>query len=212
MGSVRSGKSVFISNVIHRWYGGGEPPHPHAAGSGKHAIFERIVYCSPTVEQDASLWHLHDHPAVAIVSGERLDKLDDLVGALVKSKMADAEQAREQWLIVLDDCLGLLRAGGFVTNFATRYRHARVSLLISCQQLRGLPPTIRANASCYSIWRSANGKERLKLEEEFGEAIPSFLDLYDEATRKPYHFLFVDLRRLRVYADLTTPLFDVSSR
>ena len=220
MGSVRSGKSVFISNVIHRWYGPLRRPKRLSRGGGK-PVFSRIVYCSPTVEQDASLWHLRD-PAlaqaldaeVAVVSGHRLDDLDASVEAIVENKMAAGATRREQWLIVLDDCLGLLRLSGpkaFVTHFATRYRHARVSLLISCQQLRALPPTIRANASAYCIWRSANGRERSKLEEEFGEVVPDFLRLYDEATAEPYHFLFLDLRRLRAFADLTRPLFDAST-
>ncbi len=220
MGSVRSGKSVFISNAIHRWYG---PLHGTQHGRSQRPaaarVFSRIVYCSPTVEQDDSLWHLRE-PAlaldadVAVVSGHRLDDLDASVEAIVENKMAAGPSAREQWLLVLDDCLGLLRLSGpkaFVTHFATRYRHARVSLLISCQQLRALPPTIRANASAYCIWRSANGRERAKLEEEFGEVVPDFLRLYDEATAEPYHFLFLDLRRLRAFADLTRPLFDAST-
>ena len=197
MGSVRSGKSVFISNAIRRWYA---------------KVFARVIYCSPTVENDASLWHLLHDDDVAIITGDRLSKLDDVVAALVTAKMADPVDAKAHWLIVLDDCLGLLKPGGFVTHFATRYRHSRVSLLVSCQQLRALPPTIRANASAYSIWRSTNGRERAKLDEEFGEVIPHFLALYDDATAKPYHFLFVDLRRLRAFANLTTLMYDSSSR
>ena len=50
-----------------------------------------------------------------------------------------------------------------------------------------------------------------KLDDEFSGVFPDFLHLYDIATTHVFHFLFLDLKRVRAFADLTRLLYQAPS-
>ena len=188
-GSVRTGKSTLIVNLLYN-------------RAFYHGVFARVFFYSPTVRNDATLHHLLDDDAITVVD-ERLDRLDDVFAAIVEEKQSDRATAREQWLHIFDDCLGLLKSSGpkaHVTTFASRYRHSRNSMILSTQLYRALPPIVRANASWYAIWRTTNRRELEKLEDEFSGVFPNFLEDYERATAAPYSFLLLDLRAIKASA------------
>ena len=182
-GSVRSGKSNLIVNLIYN-------------NNFYKKIFDNIVYISPTVYIDNTLQHLDDDD---VLKFDNPEKLDDILKTVVESQNEDNHK-KEHTLIIIDDCLPLKR-GSYLTYLATRYRHFRISLIITSQDYRSVPNIIRANASGYLIFKTSNKKEYKKLEDEFGSLFENFEELYEMCTNKLYSFMFINLRNLNVYSD-----------
>jgi len=155
-GSVRSGKSNLIVNLIYN-------------NNFYKKIFDNIVYISPTVYIDNTLQHLDDDD---VLKFDNPEKLDDILKTVVESQNEDNHK-KEHTLIIIDDCLPLKR-GSYLTYLATRYRHFRISLIITSQDYRSVPNIIRANASGYLIFKTSNKKEYKKLEDEFGSLFDNF--------------------------------------
>jgi hypothetical protein len=182
-GSVRSGKSNMIINMIYN-------------DNFYKKVFDNIVYISPTVNLDNTLQHLDED----IIKVDNPEYLDETLKKIVESQ-EDIENENEHTLIIIDDCLGFLKRGSYLTYLATRYRHFRISLIITSQDFRSVPNIIRANASGYLIFKTSNKKEYKKLEDEFGSLFPNFQELYEMCTNKLYSFMFLNLRNLNVYSD-----------
>jgi hypothetical protein len=182
-GSVRSGKSNLIVNLIYN-------------NNFYKKIFDNIVYISPTVYIDNTLQHLDDDD---VLKFDNPEKLDDILKTVVESQNEDSHK-KEHTLIIIDDCLPLKR-GSYLTYLATRYRHFRISLIITSQDYRSVPNIIRANASGYLIFKTSNKKEYKKLEDEFGSLFENFEELYEMCTNKLFSFMFINLRNLNVYSD-----------
>jgi hypothetical protein len=191
-GSVRSGKSVLIQNLLFN-------------DSMYRDRFDNIVYISPTVHNDASLQHMREMDDILMCDDpEQLDTVLQKVVELQK------ENADNHTLIIIDDCLGYIKRGSYLTYLCTRYRHWKISLIITSQDFRSVSNIIRANASGYILYKTPNKKELQKLEDEFESIVPEFRALYDYATNELYNFLFINLRNLDVYHNFTKKLYDKS--
>lgn len=179
---VRSGKSNMIMNLIYndRFYKG---------------IFDHIVYISPTVDNDKTLSFLREDDDIVKIS-QNLEDGKAIIDALIKLQTDDDN--KESMLVVFDDMLGNLKAKDF-GNFCSRYRHYRISMIITTQNFRSLPPTCRNNATGYVIFKTNNGKEYSKIHEELSGSFKRFDSLYNQATKKKYNFLYLDLESIKAY-------------
>jgi hypothetical protein len=189
-GSVRSGKSNLIINFLYN-------------NNFYKNIFDNIVYISPTVNLDNTLQHL-DEDIVKVDNPELMDE------TLMKIVENQEDNKKEHTLIIIDDCLGFIKRGSYLTYLATRYRHFRISLLITSQDYKSIPNIVRANASGYIIFKTSNKKEYKKLEDEFGSLFENFKELYEMCTNKLYSFMFINLRNLNVYSDFEKLVYDKS--
>lgn len=193
-GSVRSGKSNLTMNLIYNkeFYRG---------------FFDRIIYISPTVNNDKTLEFLAADDDIIKID-ENLDNIDEVFKQIITDKKEDEDLKDEQWLFILDDMLGLIPHKGFISSYATRFRHNKTSLIFLCQNFRSIPPIIRVNSGWYLIWRTSNKKEYLKMLEEFSSVFPDFDKLYEEATDKPYNFLYLDLKNIKAYHNFNELLWE----
>jgi hypothetical protein len=126
---------------------------------------------------------------------------DKYVRAMVEGIEAEKEKEgkMKRRLLILDDCVGDVKPNSAITFLCTRYRHYNLSIIISTQAFRSIPSIIRSNAAMYFIFKTHNGKELDKMDDEFGASIPRFRAIYDEATREKHSFLFLDLRDMRAW-------------
>lgn len=179
-GSVRTGKSTLVMNFIYNreFY---------------HEMFDKVIFISPTAHNDLTLTHLAEDDEVIKIT-EDLENLDDILKTIVETKQEDEEEREKHYLIILDDCMGLIKPKSYATYLCTRYRHYKLSLIITCQSFRSLNNVIRTNASGYLIFKTNNKKEYDKMEAEFGGLYKHFEELYNYATEEPYSFLFLNLR------------------
>jgi len=184
-GSVRCGKSNLIMNIIYN-------------KNFYKNYFDKVIFISPTSLNDKTLHHLADDDDIVKIN-DNLENLDEILKTIVEEKAEDEEEIKKHWLLLLDDCLGYVKHKSYLSYLCTRYRHYKISLLITSQSFRSIGNIIRTNATFYLLFKSNNKKEINKFDEEFSSLFKHFMQCYEEATSKPYNFLYVDLRNLKLY-------------
>lgn len=202
---VASGKTTTIVNMLYNpnFYRG---------------LFDSIIIMSPTIENDLT-WHtaLNDD-TVTVITGDKLDQTDDIIKAIFNVKTKEVQEAEErgeipkQTLLILDDMLGML--GKKFDNMITRHRHPRISVLVTTQDFRSMPPKVRSNASHYMIYRTQNQKELAKIIEEFANnyGTQKFQECYDMCTREKHSFMCLHQRDKKIYKKFDELIYDANSK
>jgi hypothetical protein len=190
-----SGKSNMIQNLLFNdnFYKG---------------MFDYTVYLSPTIHEDKTAQHMRDMDDEKLILSDDVDKLDILVDNLMERQASD-EHRDEHVLLVLDDCIGLIKKGSKLNTAIMKLRHYNVSVIMVTQYYRSVDPKVRENCSQYIFYKNANATEVKKIIDEVGGRFDDFKRYYDYATGEPYCFLFVDGYRL--YKNFETLLYDKTS-
>ena len=134
---------------------------------------------------------MEDDKIIKITEG--LDQLDLILESIVEIQRAKEKEDRGHTLLVLDDCLGLIKTIGnsYFASLCSRYRHYKLSIVVTTQNFRSVPVTCRYNATAYIIFKTNNRKELKKMEEELDGNFP-FLEVYSKATDARYDFLYLN--------------------
>jgi hypothetical protein len=171
-------------------------------------VFDEIMYISPTIENDATGWPAMKDAEVVKIT-ENLDQIDLILESIVEIQKAKDDDERDHTLIVLGDCLGLIRTSGhsYFSTLCSKYRHWKISIIVTTQNFRAIPITARYNASHYIIFKTNNRKELDKMEEELDGNFP-FLEAYAEATEKRYNFLFLDMEEIKAYKNFNQLIYE----
>lgn len=190
---VKSGKTTLIMNMCYN--------------KAFYKNWERVVIISPTVLNDGS-WA----PALTQKNTTtHTEYSDDIIKALVESQEQIPKPEMPHVLLVIDDCVGLVRRHSAVNHLASRYRHYNISMVFSTQLFRELPPVVRANASAVFIFQTHNKRELTKMEDEYASLTggeDSFRHLYNEATKEKYSFLYIDVTRGLTRSSLGSIVFE----
>jgi len=184
-GTVRCGKSTLLMNLLYN-------------DSFYKDVFDEVVFISPTCLNDMTLTHLRDDEEITKIC-DNLHDIDLILKSLVDIQKSKIDQKNNHMLIILDDMLGYIKPRSYLAFLCTRYRHFKISLIISSQSFRSIPNVVRTNASFYIIFSSTNNKEIGKQDEEFDGLFPNFKTLLKKATDKPYNFLYLDLKKVRAF-------------
>jgi len=192
---VRSGKTNLLVNLLYN-------------DNFYSDTFNEVMYLSPTIENDETgVAVMKDDKIIKIT--ENLNNIDMILEAIVEMQKAQEEDEKEHTLIILDDCLGLIKNSGhsYFATLCSKYRHWRLSIIVTTQNFRAIPVTARYNATCYIIFKTNNRKELEKMEEELDGNIP-FLELYAEATEERYNFLYLDMEKIKAYKNFDQLLYE----
>lgn len=175
-------------------------------------VFDEIMYISPTIENDATGWPVRKDETVIKIT-ENLEEIDFILESIVEIQRAKEEDERDHTLIVLDDCLGLIKSSGhsYFATLCSKYRHWLISIVVTTQNFRAIPITARYNASNYIIYKTNNRKELEKMEEELDGNFP-FLDIYAEATEERYNFLHLDMEEIKAYKNFNELIYEKFSK
>eukprot|EP00729_Bicosta_minor_P005953 gene5953-18218_t len=192
---VKSGKSNLIISMLYQ-------------DNLMRGIFEDILYISPTVMNDETSWVVRKDDEIIKIT-ENLNDMDLILESIVEIQKAKPDDEREQQLVVLDDCLGLIKTAGqsYFSTLCSKYRHWKITLWVTTQNFRAIPPTARYNASHYIIFKTNNRKELDKMTEELEGNFP-FFDVYAEATHERYNFLFLDMQSIKAYKNFNELLYE----
>lgn len=110
----------------------------------------------------------------------------------------DAEQSEEHSLLIIEDMLDKIpRNSPALTSIATMGRHSNLSLIITTQYYRRIPPLVRTQFSDVIMFK-INNKDELKkiIEDNAGDlSTPEFISVYARATTRPFGFLWIDKRK-----------------
>lgn len=194
-GSVRSGKSTLLMNLLYNdnFYKG---------------MFDKIIFISPTCENDKTLHHMNEDDDIIKIC-DNLESIDGILKSIVKIQQDELKKGDGMHtLLILDDMLGYIKQHSYLSFLCTRYRHFRLSLLITTQSFRSIPNVVRTNASFYIIYTTQNDKELEKIFDEFGGLIPNFKTIFKQATEQMYNFLYLDLRKVIAYHNFDTILYE----
>lgn len=192
-----SGKTVLISNLILNIYKG---------------CFERIFIFSPSVHLDQT-WsavkkYQEDVMKVSESDKETLyfdyydaDDLENIIDTQHKVTKHIKDSGKKKLfsiLIVVDDfadSVEVSRHSKLLHALFTRGRHHSISTIVSSQKYNALATIIRVNATALIVYRLRNYAELEVFLTENGALIDkkSLLEIYREATKEPYSFLYVNL-------------------
>ena len=190
---ARSGKTTLIVGLLYMIY---------------KDIFEEIMHISPTIESDETGWAVMKGEKIIKIT-ENLTEVDLILESIVEIQKAKPKEEREHTLIVLDDMLGLLKNQGqtYFASLCSKYRHWKISIIVSVQSYRSLPPVCRASSSAYIIFKTNNDKEYEKMEDEFSGSFP-FDEVYEYATETRYNFLYINLEQIKCYKNFEELIYE----
>jgi hypothetical protein len=165
--------------------------------------FDKVVICSPTILSDLTMAPIveiskdEENPLsekLKIFSGDDLDNIDELVKMVIADQKENPEQ---ETLLILDDCIGMMKGGLFGRTYA-KYRHDNLSILGTSQMFKAFDPISRASSNGLILFKTHNEKERVKIMEELA-GFPNIEKYYDEATEKKHNFLWVNIQQQELW-------------
>ena len=179
VGPRSSGKSVVISNLVLR-------------DDFMRGLFAEIIIISPTIHSDST--------ARFLINEVGKDKVyeaysEQIIQDLIDSVKDKEKHEREMKLIILDDVIGSIpKYNSLVYNLTSKARHWSISMIISTQNLRELPPVCRNNTTHWGFFRSGNLKEIGKMMEEMGSlgSPDNCFALYNHCVEEPHKFMYID--------------------
>ena len=179
VGPRSSGKSVVINNLVLR-------------DEMMRGQFEQILIISPTIHSDSSSRYL-----IKEAGKENVYEAysEDIIQELINSVKDKEKHERGMKLIILDDVIGSIsKYNSLVYNLTSKARHWSISMIISTQNLRELPPVCRNNTTNWAFFRSGNLKEIEKMMEELGSlgSKENCLALYNACVEEPHKFMYID--------------------
>ena len=194
---VRGGKTNLITNLLYN----------ENIDYSEH--FEDVIFVSPTIENDRTGRHIMKDERIIKITDD-LDNLDMILESIVQVQK-ERLQAKEKsdTLLILDDCLGLLgQHNSYFSTLCSKYRHFRLSIIVTTQSFKSIPNITRYNSTAYILMRTFNKKQYIAMEEELEGSFPDFSRIYDAATSQRYSFLYLDMEKLRAYRDFHELLYD----
>lgn len=207
VGAVASGKSTLMFNLIEKL----EP-----------VFGDNIIIFSPTATNDPILLKLIEDDMILeyfdSYSNETLQRILEVISE---------DDPKNKYMIIFDDILGMdnlashmmSKEAKFLNRFISTYRHGagiahegQISTMWFIQHYKSLLPTLRVNTSYIAFLGKHSEKNLKQYAEELstivGGSEQKFMELYNESKRDRYGFMMIDLRKLRVYKNLDTLLYD----
>ena len=193
IGSVKSGKSLFMANLFFN------PNFPYKD------TFDIKILISNTAYNDKIM-----KPILEQFDFVFTDYSDNLLEEIIT--MVEDDQSKSKYLLVLEDIIGnvnVKRTGGKVdtlTGLTTRYRHigneeqeGKLSICIISQYFKYLNAIQRINASAYFLMGNSPEIELKKMSQElsvFGGSEKEFIEVYKKSKQEPFDFCFLNIQDL----------------
>lgn len=157
--------------------------------------FDQVyIYSSTMSNGDDTARFLYDEFGDTIYS----EYSDSHLQSIIDYQDSIPKEQRPRIALIFDDFIAFnnLKRNALMFKIASSYRHHNIMLLLyNTQQMKYLPPIVRACANYVILSQNSNMKQVEQLAEEFGNIYGSekFKDLFADATSEPYSFLYLDL-------------------
>ena len=191
------GKTVLLANLILKIYRG---------------CFERVYIWSPSIHGD-STWeavnkYQEDVMKVKESDDEKLyydsynsEDLEKVIATQHKDILHMKKQKHYHLFSILTIVDDFAESPEFSSksqllhSLLTRGRHDNISCLVSTQKVTAIAPIIRVNVTFMIVYRLRNYRDLDSFLEELSAMLPrkELLELYQEATKEPYSFLYCNL-------------------
>ncbi len=178
----RSGKTARLVNYLQ---------NPNFYQDKFDAVY---IYSSTMSNGDDTARFLYDEFGDTIYS----EYSDSHLQGILDYQDSIPKDSRPRIALIFDDFIAFnnLKRNALMFKIASSYRHHNIMLLLyNTQQLKYLPPIVRACANYVILSQNSNLKQVEQLSEEFGNiyGTEKFKSLFAEATSEPYGFLYLDL-------------------
>jgi len=178
----RSGKTARLVNYLQ---------NPNFYQNKFDAVY---IYSSTMSNGDDTARFLYDEFGETIYS----EYSDSHLQGILDYQDSIPKEQRPRIALIFDDFIAFnnLKRTALMFKIASSYRHHNIMLLLyNTQQMKYLPPIVRACANYVILSQNSNLKQVEQLSEEFGNiyGADKFKDLFAEATNEPYGFLYLDL-------------------
>ena len=180
VGARFTGKTVLISNLIKDFY------------LPKRAFPGGIMILTPTVHDKA--WNIiRDRKNVLIVNKCNNDLLFDLIAA---QEDALKHGQCKDILLIVDDYASQGRGLKALEELAIRGRHVKITVIVTAQYSKLLPPTVRMNANGVILFKMADAE----IESLAKEGLRCLVDVDDfvrwvkRHTAEARSFVYINLR------------------
>lgn len=190
----KSGKSNFIANYLMR--------DEFMGMAGENPMFEAVHVISPSIKSDRSMQlYRQDEVKDRFILYDNIENIEGIVRGIVEHQKEydpDAEDPEEQppnICIYIDDCSKYIKKSTYLEWIMTTYRHFRISIILSLQNIKGFPPVCRSQATGVWLARVYSDDERLKISEHFSESFKgkkNFYKIWDDACSDFYQFLYLN--------------------
>lgn len=181
-GPRRSGKSRFIRAIAQRvrtWFP------------------EVLVF---TMTKSSCEYHGYV-PDTCIIEGLDEDLLLEIIMAQFKKKRAESRgepQGNYEIFVIIDDCMAeKLRYKDIFNRVFYNGRHANITLIVTCQDVKGIAPAASLNADLAFTFCLPDRRGRDTIREKFADYLTrdQFDALMDsDAINKKYHLLGFDIK------------------
>lgn len=192
---VGSGKSVFISNLLRR-------------NEFYFRKFNKVFFCSSNVNDENEVID----PAYDLIEFDENNVFDNFTPEIFQIIRDDIKKdedfKKNQYLLVIDD-LALTLKDKEIQKQIARHRHLHLSIIITCQRLKMVPPLVRNNISHCVLFKTLNKQEVEYLNEVVNINKDVFEEILKYGTKDKYDFLFIDIDRLRFIKNFTEEI-DIS--
>ena len=180
IGSTSCGKTTLLNNLLlnkNMW-------------GGKKNAFDQVHIFSPSINLDDSARFLREH----FNTYEMYD--DKILDNILEGQEEYPKEQMPKICIVIDDSIGMIGRNAKLNSFLSRYRHWNCNVLFSVQHFRSLDTIARANGTHIWVFNLPNLREVEKMNEEYGGLYQdNFMDLYRQATKDKYNFLYLKTKQ-----------------
>jgi GTPase SAR1 family protein len=193
VGSSGAGKSVVIRNLIRIM--------------GKNIKKPNRFLFQSTIKDDSTLINKFNEECIFEKYYDDIYK--GILSIITKENQTRYEKKKrpEEFLLVVDDMIGLIKNNSVIWSEFVRNRHAHLNILLSVQKFRSIPPVARYNSTCYIVFSSINRKELKAITEELNKKFPNnlFENKFLEKV-KGYNFLYINTKKQEYLINFTDPL------
>ena len=100
-------------------------------------------------------------------------------------------------MVIVDDCgtdMYAMARRDLMNHVTIKHRHIPITICYLMQSWKGLPRTIRLNATHFIIYKTGDLKQIKQIYENFATYVTfeEFIRVYEYAVSKPHGFLFID--------------------
>jgi len=152
------------------------------------------IYSSTMSNGDDTARFLYDEYGDTIYS----EYSDSHLQSIIDYQDSIPKQQRPRIALIFDDFISFtnIKRNSLMFKIASSYRHHNIMMLLyNTQQMRYVPPIVRACANYVILSQNSNLKQVEQFSEEYGNVygVEKFKELYAEATSIPFGFLYLDL-------------------
>ena len=170
-----------------------------------HSSFNKIFVISPT--EEINHFYKDIVPSNSIFSEYDEDWVEELIKKMTTINSGKTEKEKKHILLILDDCCSdtNFHSSNSFKKLFTRGRHLCISIILTTQYIKHIPPIARSNCDYLLVGQLNNQNIELLADEYLMGNIdkPTFIETYHRCT-KDYNFLIINCNSVKDDSDLNS--------